>query len=76
MNATSGSVSDLIFHIGYANCAAQLANANSNNFDLYRHYYDTWRAHYAAASKSGGTVAIKAWKALSKQGISKGLKVV
>lgn len=75
MNATSGNVSDLIWHIGFANCAAELANKNSNNFDLYRHYYDTWRVHYAQAARSGGLVAEEAWKALNKQGIKRGLKV-
>ncbi|WP_421740221.1 hypothetical protein [Cellulomonas sp.] len=75
MNATTGNVSDLIFHIGMANCAAKLANQTDSvkNFDLYYHYYMLWRTHYAQASVVGGKVAIEAWAKLSKYGIKKGL---
>lgn len=77
-NATASkpNVSDLIFHIGFANCSAAAAKTAdaAGNFDLYYHHYQTWRVHYAQAASSGGKVAIEAWAALAKQGISKGLK--
>ncbi|MDC7120059.1 hypothetical protein OMK64_00740 [Cellulomonas fimi] len=77
-NSTSGKVSDLIFHIGFANCAAKLANQawNAGDVDLYAHYYGVWRTHYAAASVVGGQVAIDAWAKLSRFGIKKGLSTL
>lgn len=71
---TSGDVSDLIFNIGFANCAAELGDAawNAENLGLYSHYYSLWRVHYAAAARAAFAVAVEADSKLEARGL-KGL---